>query len=82
MFFRRVFGWRSLEEAGRRARREHSQYLSRALLGLTATQLPRIPTRRVDKGGFDKVMRDPRGKRVADLWWHKAFDADLSDRER
>ena len=79
MFFNRVFGLRSLEEAGRRARREHSQFLTRALLGFTSTPVPRIPTRRVDKGGFDKVMRDPRGRGAAKLWWHEAFDADLSD---
>lgn len=81
MFFRRVFGWRSLEEIGARARREHSQYLTRAMLGFTRTPLPRIPTRRVDKGGFDKVMRDERGRRAADQWWRKAFESDLSDGE-
>jgi len=74
-----VFGLRTIEEAGRRARRQHSQYLTRALLGFTSTPVPRIPTRRVDKGGFDKVMRDPRGKRVADQWRRKASDAALSD---
>lgn len=79
MFFRRVFGIGRIEEAGKKARRQHSQFLTRALLGYTRTPLPRIPTRRVDKGGFDKVMRDRRGRRAAEHWWTVAFKNDLSD---
>lgn len=36
--------------------------------------LPRIPTRRVDLGGFSELMRRPAAKVMASHWWHRAMD--------
>ena len=37
-------------------------------------QLPRIPTRRVDEGGFTAIMRHVPGARaMADRWWWRAL---------
>jgi len=57
---------------GERARRLHSSWLTSALRD-TGGSLPRIPTRRVDEGGFDPIVRRPEGREWADRWWGEAF---------
>jgi hypothetical protein len=37
-------------------------------------EVPRIPSRRVDEGGFDRLMRLPGAKAVINRWWAKTFD--------
>lgn len=59
--------------AGERARRTHSQWLTSAVRDRSGC-LPRIPTRRVDEGGFDALVASPAGRRWADGWWRDAFD--------
>ena len=70
--------WRDrLRDAGERARREHSAFLTQALCTRLGVRAPRIPTRRVDDGGFDRLMGDPRGRRAAGRFWSGALvDAD------
>ena len=34
--------------------------------------LPRIPTRRVDRGGFSELVRRPMGRVLAAHWWSEA----------
>jgi hypothetical protein len=62
-FFQRL-GWLDPGEA---ARRLHSRWLTRALKGERI--YPRIPLRRVDDGGYGKMMQRPSGRAHADLWW-------------
>jgi hypothetical protein len=70
----RALLWRDrLRDAGERARREHSAFLTQALRNRIGVRHPRIPTRRVDRGGFDRLMADPRGRDAADRWWSSAF---------
>jgi hypothetical protein len=49
----------------------HERWLSKALR--SASPLPRIPVRRMDRGGFDDLLSQPRGRDVADRWWRMAF---------
>ena len=63
-----------LLDAGARARGEHSRWLTQALCTRIGVPAPRIPTRKVEDGGFDRLMSDPRGRRVAQQWWTSAFD--------
>lgn len=61
-----------LEEAGELARRQHSQWLTRAL---ASTQpVPHIPVRRVDEGGFTGQMRRKHGPGRAETWWTLALE--------
>lgn len=61
----------ALEEAGARARREHSDWLTRALQ--SGARWPRIPTRRVSQGGFAEFMSRQDGPRRAERWWDAAI---------
>lgn len=74
----RAILWRErLRDAGQKARDEHSRWLTLALLGRSAgLNQPRIPTRKVDDGGFDRLMQDPRGRRAATRWWSNTFQDD------
>lgn len=64
--------WRdSLAES---MRRTHARWLTRALR-TTPARMHRIPRRRVDEGGFDRLMRTRAGRAWADRWWERAFDA-------
>lgn len=52
--------------------REHmiahtNRFLSRALAG--KRQLPRIPRRRVDRGGFTELSSHPGGKALIEHFW-------------
>ena len=59
--------------ASERARRLHSAWLTRALAGETG-ECPRIPTRRVEQGGFSGILRTAFGRRWAVEWWRRAWD--------
>jgi len=61
------------ESRARAMRRAHSRFLSAAID--SAHMFPRIPVRRVDRGGFGPMMARPRGRAVAEAWWRKALDA-------
>lgn len=60
-------------------RRTHERWLTRALG--TRRELPRIPVRRVDEGGFEAMMADPAGRLMARAWWDAALEKvpDASD---
>lgn len=53
------------------ARRTHSRWLSRAIRA--GARVPRIPTRRVDEGGFDADMATAEGRAWAREWWEHAL---------
>ncbi len=64
----------SLRELNRKAaafRRVHERWLDRAIR--SGMDLPRIPLRRVDQGGFDDLLARPRGREVAWRWWRRVF---------
>ncbi len=50
----------------------HNAFLEWALTEDRA--LPRIPTRRVDRGGFSEMMRLPGARMMAAHWWQTAID--------
>ncbi len=56
----------------RRMIRQHARWLTAALKGRKVA--PRIPTRRVDEGGFARLMSTPRGRQAASEWWYDAID--------
>lgn len=62
----------ALEEAGARARREHSAWLTHALHN--PGRWPCIPTRRVSNGGFAAMMARKGGPERAERWWNSAID--------
>lgn len=57
--------------AGEQMRREHSAWLTDALL--SRREYPQIPMRPVDDGGFDRLMQRPHGPDRAASWWAAAF---------
>ncbi len=72
---------RLLESFGARARRVHSAWLTRAVREGRA--YPRIPTRRVDLGGFDALMRREGGPKIAERWWTIALlRVEVGDEDR
>lgn len=66
--------WRKAdwEEAGERARRLHSAWLTEALA--SAKRQPRIPVRKVDEGGFTRMTGTPEGKARSERWWSLALE--------
>lgn len=70
--FWRLFSGHRLEEAGARARRVHSVWLSRALQ--RGRVLPRIPTKPVSDGGFAAIMTTREGSQWAQEWWDEALE--------
>jgi len=63
-----LFGRQSkVLERGEAARRLHSAWLTRALAD--GAPLPRIPIRRVDRGGFSSLRATAYGARVTEAWW-------------
>lgn len=54
----------------------HSSFLTWALRDnpQAAAKLPRIPTRRVDLGGFSDLMRLPAARQMATHWWQTAIE--------
>ncbi|MFW6059859.1 MAG: hypothetical protein ACODAQ_06735 [Phycisphaeraceae bacterium] len=37
-------------------------------------QLPRIPRRRVDRGGFGPLLKHPGARAAVEHWWHRVLD--------
>lgn len=64
--------YRRPADARRRAIAETSAFLTWALQ--TDQPMPRIPRRRVDRGGFGELVRRPGSRRLIDYWWAKALD--------
>ena len=52
---------------------ETSAFLTWALSG--EIQLPRIPTRRIDRGGFTELLKSPAARAAVYCWWSRALDA-------
>ena len=55
-----------------KARRQFERWLTLAMRQNAG--LLRMPTRRVDRGGFGSVMRFPAGRFWAQRWWMDAID--------
>ncbi len=72
MFFERLFGRGLGLSPGEVMRNEHSAWLTQALA--TRRDLPRIPVRPVEDGGFGKLMSLPNGADLAAKWWRVALD--------
>lgn len=51
---------------------ETSRFLSWALA--SQEDVPRIPCRRVDQGGFSQILRKPGARAAAAHWWYRALD--------
>ncbi|MCR9077073.1 MAG: hypothetical protein NXI07_13625, partial [bacterium] len=58
-------------DAGARFRAEHSRFLTLALL--SGRRYPRIPSKRVDQGGYAGLMKLDEGEKRAAMWWAAAF---------
>ncbi|MEX2218360.1 MAG: hypothetical protein WD749_06325 [Phycisphaerales bacterium] len=52
-------------------RRAHERWLTAALA--SPRPIPRIPVRRVDRGGFDRLRARPGGRELAERWWSLAL---------
>ena len=59
-------------DARRRAIAETSAFLTWAMQN--DKPLPRIPRRRVDKGGFSHLLSRPNASGIISCWWAKAID--------
>lgn len=60
--------------AGVRMIREHSAWLSRMLGDGRRGKVPRIPVRKVSRGGFSRLMSTPGGRYRAERWWEKTLE--------
>jgi hypothetical protein len=76
MFWRGLFGHR-YESSAALFRRVHEAWLDRALR--TGQAYPRIPLRRVDRGGFDLLRARAGGAARAETWWRLALGRVDSD---
>ena len=56
------------------ARHMHSHWLSKALK--RGARLPRIPTRLVSRGGFEREMSTRQGRDWAADWWEQTLSRD------
>lgn len=82
--FRRILSRNVLMEAGERARRAHSLWLTHHLVGRSrigggdpgraVAGVPDIPSRKVVEGGFDELISTPLGKAWAEDWWNSAME--------
>jgi hypothetical protein len=70
-------GQDDLESRAEEFRRVHERWLSRALA--SSRPIPRIPLRRVDRGGFDALRARPGGRALAERWWSLALAIADSD---
>ncbi|MBL8875947.1 MAG: hypothetical protein JNM86_09155 [Phycisphaerae bacterium] len=68
------FRSRPIGEVAQRMRDEHSAWLTEALRR-SQFDLPRIPLRRADEGGFNDLTDSPRGRAVCERWWRRALRA-------
>ena len=72
MGFGRSKSYGRLPDARRKAIAETNAFLSWALSG--ERPVPRIPRRRVERGGFGDMMRRPMAVRIVAHWWEQALD--------
>lgn len=61
-----------LLDAGARFRAEHSRFLTLALR--SGRKYPRIPTKRVDQGGYSGLLKLSEGEKRAAMWWSTAMN--------
>ena len=66
------FRRRILRDLGAKYRAEHSAWLTRAVS--RPLDYPRIPTRAVHLGGFDRLLESPEGRVVVDGWWQQTLE--------
>lgn len=59
-------------DARRRAIAETNAFLSWAMKN--QEPMPRIPRRRMDRGGFTELLRRPNAATIVACWWAKALD--------
>ena len=59
-------------DAGARFRAEHSRFLTLAIL--SGRRYPRIPAKRVDRGGYTGLMKLNEGEKRASMWWAAALN--------
>ncbi len=69
-----LFSRQDWEEAGERARKAHSEWLTKALR--SGSKVPRIPLRRVSDGGWDSMMATEEGRCWATEFWQSAIGHD------
>jgi hypothetical protein len=74
--FRFFFGSDDLRSAAERARRLHSEWLTRALRRGGGAGVPRIPVRAVSEGGFAPVMGTAEGREWAEGWWSLTLEGE------
>lgn len=72
MFFSRLFGQGLGLSVGEMMRNAHSAWLTEALA--SKREYPRIPVRRVDEGGFSKLLSMKNGEELAARWWDIALE--------
>lgn len=63
---------RLLNDRARQYRLVHERWLTRAVR--SPGRYPRIPTRRVDTGGFSALLSRPGGGELAERWWELALE--------
>jgi len=66
------FQRKRIRDAGERFRAEHSRFLTLALR--SGRNYPRIPTKRVDLGGYSGLMKLSEGEKRAAMWWATAIE--------
>lgn len=65
---------RPISDVAQAMRDQHSRWLTEAL-ARSEYDLPRIPIRREDEGGFTELSATPRGRVVCERWWRRALRA-------
>ena len=60
-----------LESAREMMIRETNAFITWALKN--PDKVPTIPRRRVDQGGYHKIMQRPGARAAADYWWYQAI---------
>lgn len=68
----RSFSYDDTPDPAAAFRQVHERFLTRALRSQTV--FPRIPVRRVDRGGFDSLVSRPGGREACERWWSSTFD--------
>lgn len=71
MFWKRLLA-RGFLTAAEKATQEHSAWLTAMLR--SGQDVPRIPIRRADTGGFDALRARPSGPARAEKWWDMALE--------
>ncbi len=61
-----------MRTAAERMRDQHSAWLTAAIM--TGRVYPRIPTKGVARGGYDRLRARPGGPERAETWWRGALE--------